>query len=93
MPKGDLHDAEDCLEAIYLLQVETGESPVSTLSIARMLRTSPATVTRVFRALAKEGLVNYSKYYGVTLTEKGERGAHKAQSPRGLCESRVRGRR
>lgn len=75
MPKGDLHDAEDYLEAIYLLQFEGREKPVSTLSIAKMLRTSPATVTGAFRALAREGLVKYSRYYGVTLTEEGERRA------------------
>ncbi len=62
-------NVEDYLGCIYQLSAE--RSPVKTSEIASKLGVSPASVTEMIGRLAEEGLVNYEKYHGVTLTEKG----------------------
>ncbi|MXV50209.1 metal-dependent transcriptional regulator [Pedobacter sp. HMF7647] len=61
---------ENYLKAVYHLSGETGKA-VSTNSIAEVICTKASSVTDMLRKLAKKGLINYIKYQGVTLTDKG----------------------
>lgn len=60
---------EDYLERIYELIEEKGYA--RSVDIARALEISQSSVTSMVQKLAKEGLLNYEKYRGLTLTEKG----------------------
>ena len=61
--------AEDYLERIHGLIEEKGYArPVD---IARALNISQPAVTSMVQKLAGQGLLNYEKYRGLTLTEKG----------------------
>ncbi len=62
---------QDYLKAIYKLQPE--ESPVPTMAIAERLNLSSAAVSKMLKHLAAQGLVEHSRYYGVALTEAGEK--------------------
>ena len=63
--------AEDYLKAIRHLQREG--APVSTSALAQQLDRSPASVTNMVKSLAERGLVEHEPYYGVQLSEAGER--------------------
>ena len=69
---GPSHQAiEDYLKTIYRLsQVEF---PVSTSRLAETCGVKPASVTGMIKRLSGLGLVDYKKYYGVTLTESGRK--------------------
>lgn len=73
LQKGGLnHQAiEDYAKTIYMLAQQ--ESPVSTSRIAEARQVKPGSATGMIKRLAKLGLVDYQKHYGVTLTNKGER--------------------
>lgn len=60
---------EDYLKTIYML--EQIESPVTTSQIAEARSVKPGSATSMLQRLAKLGLVNYEKHYGVTLTGEG----------------------
>ena len=60
---------EDYVELVYDLQ--KGKDRVHTNNVASILSISPASVTEIFQKLSKAGYVNYEKYSGATLTEKG----------------------
>lgn len=62
-------NAEDYLACIYVLSLDG--APVKTTEIANSLGISPASVTEMTQKLASEGFLNYEKYKGVTLTQKG----------------------
>ena len=62
---------EDYVELLHSLQKI--KKPVHTNDIANVLNINPASVTEIFQKLSKEGYINYEKYSGVTLTEKGEK--------------------
>ncbi len=62
---------EDYLEAIYNIILRKGYA--RTKDISRELEISSPSVTEMLRKLNNEGLVNYEKYSGVTLTTGGER--------------------
>jgi DtxR family Mn-dependent transcriptional regulator len=62
---------EDYVEKLYDLQKEN--KLVHTNDVANLLNINPASVTEIFQKLSKEGYVNYKKYSGVTLTEKGKK--------------------
>jgi DtxR family Mn-dependent transcriptional regulator len=47
-------------------------SEVSTNAIAEMMETKASSVTDMIKKLAEKDLVNYKKYQGVSLTEKGK---------------------
>ncbi len=64
------HREEDYLEAILHIVRRKGYARVG--DIAKHLDCSAATVTEMFGRLSRNGLVNYEKYGGVTLTEKGK---------------------
>jgi len=61
---------EEYLETINTLEEIEG-SPVKTTSLARVLEVSSASVTEMLRRLSEKGMVNYTPYGGVSLTEKG----------------------
>ncbi len=66
---------EDYLEAIYRVIEKKGYARTSDL--AKKLNLKPSSVTGMFKKLSEAGYVNYEKYGGITLTEKGRVLAHK----------------
>jgi len=64
---------ENYLKVIYHLAEQTNN--VQTNAIAEQIQTKPASVTDMIKKLAEKGLVDYIKYQGVTLTEKGRQTA------------------
>lgn len=62
---------ENYLKTIYHLTYFS-ESEVSTNAIAEMIETKASSVTDMLKKLAEKDLVNYKKYQGVSLTEKGK---------------------
>lgn len=62
---------ENYLKAIYKLE-ERLESEVSTNDIAKEMQTKAASVTDMLKRLAEKKLLNYQKYQGVNLTNKGK---------------------
>ncbi|WP_231426090.1 metal-dependent transcriptional regulator [Pedobacter sp. Leaf250] len=64
---------ENYLKIIYHLS-ETSNN-VQTNAIAEQMQTKPASVTDMIKKLADKGFVDYIKYQGVTLTEKGKNAA------------------
>lgn len=62
---------ENYLKAIYKFSL-VHEKGASTNAIAKALNTKASSVTDMLKKLAIKNLINYKKYYGVTLTEKGE---------------------
>jgi DtxR family transcriptional regulator, Mn-dependent transcriptional regulator len=65
---------QNYLKAIYHLS-EGGEKEVSTNSISDMLKTKPASVSDMISKLATKHVINYQKYQGVNLTDKGKKEA------------------
>ena len=63
---------EDYIKAIYKIS-ERDPKAVHTNAIALHLNTTAASVTDMIKRLATKGIVNYEKYYGVTLTTQGQR--------------------
>ncbi len=61
---------ENYIKTIYHLAQPTTPD-VSTNSIARRLDTKASSVTDMIKKLADKGLVNYQKYQGASLTERG----------------------
>jgi DtxR family transcriptional regulator, Mn-dependent transcriptional regulator len=61
---------ENYLKAIYHLTTVT-DAEVSTNAIAETMETKASSVTDMLRKLAEKDLVNYKKYQGVSLTDKG----------------------
>ncbi|MCX3266415.1 metal-dependent transcriptional regulator [Pedobacter agri] len=64
---------ENYLKIIYHLAESS--SNVQTNAIAEQMQTKPASVTDMIKKLAEKGYVDYVKYQGVTLTEKGKNAA------------------
>lgn len=75
---------EDYLKAIY--QLALSESPVRTTTLADKRAVKPASVTNMVQKLADQGLVQYRKHQGVTLTPKGEKIALRVLRYHGLLE-------
>ncbi len=65
---------ENYLKAIYKLGLTTNEG-ISTNDIAHSLNTKASSVTDMLKKLVTKKLVNYKKYYGVSLTDEGEKNA------------------
>jgi DtxR family transcriptional regulator, Mn-dependent transcriptional regulator len=61
---------ENYIKAIYKL-IEKNGMDVNTNAIAEQLETKAASVSDMLKKLAAKQLVNYQKYKGVTLTDKG----------------------
>ena len=64
---------ENYLKIIYHLAENTDN--VQTNAIAAQMQTKPASVTDMIKKLAEKGFVDYIKYQGVTLTDKGRNAA------------------
>lgn len=65
---------ENYIKAIYKL-CQTSPAGANTKAIADALQLKPATVTDMLNRLGEKGLVDYTRYYGVTMSEKGKRTA------------------
>lgn len=63
---------ENYLKAIFQLE-EMDISKITTNSISEKLLTTPATVSDMLQKLSGKKLVNYQKYYGVSLTNSGKK--------------------
>lgn len=61
---------EDYIEAIY--HIIGAKLVARSKEIAARLSVSRASVTEALRALSKKGLINYSPYEAITLTEEGK---------------------
>lgn len=61
---------EDFVKTVYRLQ--EAHARVSTSQLSRELQISAPSVTDMARRMVTAGLVDYRKYHGVVLTEKGE---------------------
>jgi DtxR family Mn-dependent transcriptional regulator len=64
---------EDYLKAIYKLQQDG--TPASTNAIADSMGLQAASVTAMLQQLSKQGLADYTRYQGVSLTDKGNEAA------------------
>lgn len=62
---------ENYLKTIYHL-AGLSETEVSTNSIAEMMETKASSVTDMLKKLSEKDMVNYKKYQGVSLTDKGK---------------------
>jgi DtxR family Mn-dependent transcriptional regulator len=62
---------EDYIELVY--DLEEGKLRVHTNDIASKFNINPASVTEIFQKLSKEGYIDYEKYSGVKLTNKGKK--------------------
>ena len=62
---------EDYVELVYIIQNK--KEKVHTSDIASAFNINPASVTEIFQKLSDEDYINYEKYTGVTLTEKGRK--------------------
>ena len=67
---------ENYLKNIYSLQNEE-DNNISTNLLAEKMNTKPSSVTDMIKKLAIKDLVDYKKYQGVSLTDKGEKTALK----------------
>lgn len=63
---------ENYLKAIFSLQV-TNSGLISTNLLAESLQTKASSVTDMLKKLDLKGFINYEKYRGFSLTEKGEK--------------------
>jgi DtxR family Mn-dependent transcriptional regulator len=63
---------ENYLKAIYKLIEHSGDT-VTTNAIAEKMNTKAASVTDMLKKLSDKKLINYRKYQGVTLSNKGEK--------------------
>ena len=65
---------ENYIKTIFHLGSKSS-GPISTNAIAEEMETKPSSVTDMAKRLAEKELVNYVKYQGVSLTEKGTKTA------------------
>jgi DtxR family Mn-dependent transcriptional regulator len=65
------HSEENYLKTIYHLTT-ISNTGISTNAIAEKIETKASSVTDMLKKLAEKDLVNYKKYQGVSLTEKGK---------------------
>ena len=65
---------EDYLEIISELIDLKGYA--TTLDISRYMNVSPPSVTKMLQKLDEKGYLEYEKYHGINLTEKGNKIAH-----------------
>src|SRR5581483_7326882 len=77
MPSGPSQSAEDYLERIHELIQEKGYARV--VDIASSLQVRQASVTSMVQKLGELGYLNYEKYRGLILTDKGRAVACKIQ--------------
>ncbi len=73
---------EDYLEIISELVELKGYA--TTLDISRYMNVSPPSVTKMLQKLDEKGYLEYEKYHGINLTEKGEQIANTIRQKHGL---------
>ena len=73
---------EDYLEVIAELVELKGYA--TTLDISRYMNVSAPSVTKMLKKLDAEGFLEYEKYYGINLTEKGQRIAEMIKQKHGI---------
>ena len=73
---------EDYLEIISELVELKGYA--TTLDISRYMNVSAPSVTKMLKKLDVEGYLEYEKYYGINLTEKGQRIADMIKQKHGI---------
>jgi DtxR family transcriptional regulator, Mn-dependent transcriptional regulator len=81
MPKEQI---EEYIEGIFDIAGKDGTA--KTTEVAKRLQNNPASVTEVFQNMARNGLVNYEPYKGVSLTEMGIEAAIKIKRKHRLLE-------
>lgn len=70
----ETHAEEDYLKAIYKISENT-MAAVSTKALAKFVDSKPSSVTDMIQRLSAKELVDYQKYKGFSLTEKGKKKA------------------
>jgi DtxR family Mn-dependent transcriptional regulator len=65
------HTAEDYVKAILQISLDSDAAVASTGELARWLRVTDGTASRMVRVLAEAGWVAFTAYEGAQLTEKG----------------------
>ena len=73
---------EDYLEVISELVDMKGYA--ATLDISRYMNVSAPSVTKMLKRLDTDGYIEYEKYYGINLTEKGQRIADSIKQKHGI---------
>ena len=73
---------EDYLEIISELVELKGYA--TTLDISRYMNVSPPSVTKMLQKLDEKGYLEYEKYHGINLTEKGNKIAHAIRQKHGI---------
>ena len=73
---------EDYLEVISELVDMKGYA--ATLDISRYMNVSAPSVTKMLKKLDAEGYLEYEKYYGINLTEKGQKIADMIKQKHGI---------
>ena len=73
---------EDYLEVISELVDMKGYA--ATLDISRYMNVSAPSVTKMLKKLDAEGFLEYEKYYGINLTEEGQRVADMIKQKHGI---------
>ena len=76
---------EDYLE--MLLRVTKKKKFAQAKDISEILGVAPSSVTGMFQKMDKMGFINYQKYSGVTLTEKGEIAANEVYQKHKILEN------
>ncbi|HPR41426.1 MAG TPA: metal-dependent transcriptional regulator [Candidatus Methanofastidiosa archaeon] len=76
---------EEYIEVIYEIVEKKGYARVK--DVALMLDVGLSTVSEMFQKLSNEDYINYEKYSGVTLTEKGEKLAKLLERRHGTIKS------
>lgn len=71
---------------INILRLTNGSDTVKTTDIAKYMNVAPASVTEMLKVLSKDGLVNYERYRGVSLTEEGKRVARNLRRKHHIME-------
>lgn len=71
---------------ISILRLSEGKGVVKTTELAAFINVAPASVTEMLKTLQKEGYVNYEKYRGVSLTEKGNEAARSIRRKHHIME-------
>ena len=73
---------EDYLEVIAELVELKGYA--TTLDISRFMNVSPPSVTKMLQKLDESGYLEYEKYHGINLTEKGKQIANTIRQKHGI---------
>ena len=73
---------EDYLEVISELVDMKGYA--ATLDVSRYMNVSAPSVTKMLKKLDADGFIEYEKYYGINLTEKGQRIADNIKQKHGI---------